>query len=109
VIVATGLLLVLAADAPNSAATDCPVTFTDVARTAGLGFVHDRGSTPEHRLPEMIGAGLAWLDYDNDGWMDLYAVQSGPTSPRRPASATRATAWAPSRRTTTTTDSWTCS
>jgi len=60
---------------------DCPVTFTDVAAQAGIRFVHDRGSTPAHRLPEMVGAGLAWLDYDNDGWMDLYLVQSGPLPP----------------------------
>jgi hypothetical protein len=60
---------------------DCPVTFTDVAPQAGLKFVHDRGSTPGRRLPEMVGAGLAWIDYDNDGWMDLYVVQSGPLPP----------------------------
>jgi hypothetical protein len=64
-----------------SPAGGCPVTFTDVAAQAGLRFVHDRGATPEHRLPETMGSGLAWLDYDNDGWMDLYVVQSGPLPP----------------------------
>jgi hypothetical protein len=59
----------------------CPVRFTDVAEQAGIRFVHDRGSTPEHHLPELIGPGLAWLDYDNDGWMDLYVVQGGPFPP----------------------------
>jgi hypothetical protein len=34
-----------------------------------------------HRLPETMGSGLAWLDYDNDGWMDLYIVQSGHFPP----------------------------
>lgn len=67
--------------APAIPAGDCPITFTDVAPQAGLKFVHDRGSTPGHRLPEMVGSGLAWLDYDNDGWMDLYVVQSGPLPP----------------------------
>ena len=71
------LLAVLGAPAAGG----CPVTFTDVAAQAGLRFVHDRGATPEHRLPEMMGSGLAWLDYDNDGWMDLYVVQSGPLPP----------------------------
>jgi hypothetical protein len=60
---------------------DCPITFTDVAAPAGLHFRHERGATPEHRLPEMMGSGVAWLDYDNDGWMDLYVVQSGPLPP----------------------------
>ncbi|HKD18766.1 MAG TPA: CRTAC1 family protein [Thermoanaerobaculia bacterium] len=71
------LFAVLAGPAPGG----CPVTFTDVAAQAGLHFVHDRGATPEHRLPEMYGSGVAWLDYDNDGWMDLYVVQSGPLPP----------------------------
>ena len=116
----------------ESAGSDCAVRFTDVAPAARLTFTHDRGATPEHRLPESMGAGLAWLDYDGDGWMDLYAVQSGPFPPgpgpapaaqdrlyrnrgdgtfedvtRRPACRTRPTAWARSRPTTTTTATWT--
>ena len=59
----------------------CPVVFTDVAAAAGLKFTHERGGTPAHQLPETMGSGLAWLDYDNDGWMDLYVVQSGPFPP----------------------------
>ncbi|MEP7131831.1 MAG: CRTAC1 family protein [Acidobacteriota bacterium] len=59
----------------------CPVIFTDVAARAGLKFTHDRGATPAHQLPETMGSGLAWLDFDNDGWMDLYVVQSGPFPP----------------------------
>ena len=61
--------------------TGCPVVFTDVASRAGLKFLHDRGATAAHQLPETMGSGVAWLDYDNDGWMDLYVVQSGPFPP----------------------------
>jgi hypothetical protein len=82
------ILLLLGALAAAAEGTGgCPATFTDVAAQAGLRFVHDRGSTGEHRLPEMVGAGLAWLDYDNDGWMDLYVVQSGPFPPQGSAKA----------------------
>ncbi len=56
---------------------DCPIQLTDVAQEARLAFVHERGGTPEHRLAETMGSGLAWLDYDGDGWLDVYAVQSG--------------------------------
>ncbi len=70
------LLLALAAS-PG----DCPVRFVDVASETKLSFVHERGATREHRLVETMGSGLAWLDFDNDGWMDLYVVQSGPFPP----------------------------
>ncbi len=60
----------------------CRAVFTDVAARAGLKFTHERGSTPAHQLPETMGSGVAWLDYDGDGWMDLYVVQSGPFPPQ---------------------------
>ena len=73
---AAAALLFLGAS-PAGKDAGCPVVFTDVA--APPGSIHARpGRTPEHQLPETMGSGLAWLDFDNDGWMDLYAVQSGP-------------------------------
>jgi len=70
------LLVALVAATP-----DCPIRLTDVAKEAGLVFVHERGATAGHRLPESMGSGIAWLDYDADGWMDVYVVQSGPFPP----------------------------
>ena len=63
-----------AAPAP---AAPCPVSFEDVAAPAGISFRHERGATGAHRLAETIGSGVAWLDFDNDGWLDLFVVQSG--------------------------------
>src|SRR5205807_375436 len=44
---------------------------------SGIRWVHTSGKSPEHYLPETTGAGCAFLDYDNDGWMDIYFVNSG--------------------------------
>jgi enediyne biosynthesis protein E4 len=63
------------------AAAPCPITMTDVAPAAKLAFVHDSGASAAHRLPETVPGGVAWLDYDRDGWLDLYAVQSGSFPP----------------------------
>ncbi|MEM6456951.1 MAG: CRTAC1 family protein, partial [Acidobacteriota bacterium] len=64
----------------------------DVTDAAGLTFVHDHGGTGRKYLPETMGAGGCVLDYDGDGWMDLFLVQSGtlrssssPASPASPA------------------------
>jgi enediyne biosynthesis protein E4 len=48
------------------------------AAASGIQFVHTAGSSPEKYLPESTGAGCAFLDYDDDGWMDIYLVNSGP-------------------------------
>jgi hypothetical protein len=53
------------------------IGFMDVAAEAGLEFRHGAyrwGVTPDP--VSMTGSGVCWLDYDNDGWLDLYAVNS---------------------------------
>ena len=45
---------------------------------SGIAFVHENAMSPERYLPETMGPGVAFLDYDNDGWMDIYIVNSGP-------------------------------
>jgi len=47
------------------------------AETSGIRWRHVNGRSPEYYLPETTGAGCAFLDYDNDGWMDIYLVNSG--------------------------------
>ena len=44
---------------------------------SGITWKHSSGKSPEHYLPETTGAGCAFFDYDNDGWMDVYLVNSG--------------------------------
>ena len=44
---------------------------------SGIASIHSNGRSPEMYLPETVGAGCAFLDYDNDGWMDIYLVNSG--------------------------------
>jgi enediyne biosynthesis protein E4 len=65
----------------------CPLSLRDVAEEAGIDFRHLTGATGERHLPETMGAGVAWIDADGDGWLDLYLVQSGPFPPDGSAAA----------------------
>ena len=59
--------------------------------SSGINWVHNAGKSPLKHLPEISGAGCAFLDYDDDGWMDIYLVNSGqadfytPSKPLRNA------------------------
>jgi hypothetical protein len=46
---------------------------------SGITWVHENGASPSHHPPETLGPGCAFIDYDNDGWMDLFLVNSGPS------------------------------
>ena len=65
-------------------ATSAPTTvsslpaFEEILPAAsGISWVHVSGQSPEMYMPETVGPGCAFLDYDNDGWMDIYVVNSG--------------------------------
>ena len=52
-----------------------PVVFTDVTKQAGLEIFHHRSGTPEKTsIIETPGSGVALLDYDDDGWLDIYLL-----------------------------------
>src|SRR6266702_7486506 len=66
-----------------------PVRFTDIRNSAGITFLQDSTQTEEKLYLETMGTGVAWLDYDQDGLMDLYFVQSGPTEFYKPDNSLR--------------------
>ena len=74
------LLLALAAPEPR-------LQLVDVTRAAGINFSHHTGAFGARYLPETLGPGCAFLDYDNDGWLDVLLVngQDWPGHPRRKA------------------------
>ncbi|HEX8772626.1 MAG TPA: CRTAC1 family protein [Pyrinomonadaceae bacterium] len=65
-----------------------PVVFSEVtAKESGISWVHTNAMSPQRYLPETVGAGCAFFDYDNDGWLDIYLVNSGPSDfyvPKQP-------------------------
>jgi hypothetical protein len=72
-----------AAAIPQSATA---VAFEEVPpSTSGISWGHVNGRSPMAHLPETVGAGCAFLDYDNDGWMDIYLVNSGSCDFYEPA------------------------
>ncbi|HMI50835.1 MAG TPA: CRTAC1 family protein [Candidatus Saccharimonadales bacterium] len=60
------------------------VTFRDVAPSAGILFRHDNAASGEKYLIETMGAGCGWIDYDQNGLMDLYLVNGAATSVYKP-------------------------
>ncbi|GAB4243334.1 MAG: CRTAC1 family protein [Acidobacteriota bacterium] len=63
------------------------VLFTDVTREAGITFVHDNAASSEKYLIESMGGGCGWIDYDQDGLLDLYLTNGAATrvyTPKKP-------------------------
>ncbi len=59
------------------------------ASASGITWVHENAMSPSRFLPEALGPGCAFLDYDNDGWMDIFLVNSGPSDFWKPAKPVR--------------------
>lgn len=65
------LIVETGAGAPQAGAT---IQFHDVTQQAGIRFVHNNGAFGKKYLPETLGPGVAFVDYDNDGWPDIFLV-----------------------------------
>jgi enediyne biosynthesis protein E4 len=76
-------LLSAAMSGENAAAVGSTITFRDVTQQAGIHFVHNNGAFGKKFLPETLGPGVAFIDYDNDGWPDIFLV-NGTDWPGRP-------------------------
>ena len=61
-----------------------PALFRDATLETGLKFRHFTGATGQYLLPEIMGAGVALIDYDNDGDLDVYLIQGTALTPGQP-------------------------
>ncbi len=56
-----------------------PVRFLDIAERAGITFHHENAASSEKYLIETMGSGCGWIDYDQNGFLDLYLVNGAAT------------------------------
>ena len=76
----TSLILICCVVTP-SVADETTVRFTDQTQQAGIHFKHTNGASEEKYLPETMGSGGLFFDYNNDGHLDIYLVNSGTLGP----------------------------
>ncbi len=75
-----GCLIIVApfgSNSQNQGLSTMGIKFIDIAQKAGLNFQHFSGSSEKTYILEGMSGGVAWIDYDRDGWLDLYLVNGG--------------------------------
>src|SRR5215212_6113480 len=75
------LLMAVLAGCRSPASVPKAVTFTDVTASAHLSFVHVNGAVGGKWLPETLGSGCAFIDYDGDGRPDIFLVNRRDWTP----------------------------
>lgn len=63
---------------PLLAAAPSPIRYTEITRRAGIHFIHETGAFGKKYLPETMGSGCAFIDYNNDGRPDILLIQCKP-------------------------------
>src|SRR5216684_1749648 len=66
--------LIASAQTSQAPKSQPAVTFRDITQKAGIHFVHNNAAFGKKYLPETMGPGVAFIDYDNDGWQDIFLV-----------------------------------
>jgi enediyne biosynthesis protein E4 len=75
--IALGVPLLVGQAAGQAPGGDPGFRLTDITTEAGLNFQHRSGASGRKLLPETMGAGCAFIDYDGDGWQDIVLLDSG--------------------------------
>jgi hypothetical protein len=65
------------------------ITYTDVTATANIRFRHANAASPRKYIIETMGSGGAWLDFDGDGFLDLFLVNGGAMPASKPVTPLR--------------------
>jgi hypothetical protein len=79
---------ILLAIFPAVAQTSTAIHFTDITQAAGIRFIHNNGAFGAKYLPETLGPGCAFIDYDNDGYPDILLVNGEDWPGHRRAAST---------------------
>jgi len=66
-----------------------PILFEDITQQAGIDFRHTNGASPDKHIVETMGSGGLFLDYDNDGWLDVFLVDGGSLADPQAAARAR--------------------
>jgi hypothetical protein len=77
----------------HSASADGALQFVDRQQDAGVTFTHSDGGSGRHYYIEQIGSGCAFIDYDNDGLPDIFAVSGKPLPGYKKTDSPRCELW----------------
>ncbi|HKW89195.1 MAG TPA: CRTAC1 family protein [Candidatus Acidoferrales bacterium] len=80
-----GAALAVSRDEHASSITAPKVKFVDVAAASGIHFHHDNAASPEKYLIETMGSGCGWIDYDQNGLLDLFLANGAATKLYKPS------------------------